>query len=657
MPNVVHGNVESKKADVRDYNQVDADYRDAYPRGLDLTPGTELHNFVKDKILERANESKNVISARYDSWNQVDEILTAYIRTSDAEKEVKNKDDRKPVSILFPYSYAMMETMLSYLVGAFLQDPIFQYEGASPEDTLGAAMMELVIQLHCVKNKVSLPLHTMFRDNLSYGIGVVAPDWVVKTGYKRRQAESSGILNVAGRLMGRNPTIERTEEVTFEGNTLNNIDPYTFLPDPNVGTDIQSGEYVGWVILDNYMNVLREEQTDENMFNVKYLKAHEDKTSIFANDSSEREKKTNQGSRTGNWYGGTNRVDRLSMYVDLIPKEWKLGGRETPERWHFELCGDVILTKATPANFDHNKFNVAMCATEFDGYSPTPISRLELMSGMQTTLDFLFNSHIENVRKAINDMLVVDPYLVNINDVKDPKPGKIIRLRRPAWGRGVENVVKQLKVDDITRSNLGDSVYISQWMERVAAIDQSVMGSLRQGGPERLTKAEFQGTRGGNISRLERVARVIGLQAMQDIGEMFASNTQQLMSEDVYVKAVGRYQEDLIKSFQAQRGKMKVTPYDLLVDYDVIARDGSVPGLGGNAEALKALFDSIIGVPELYQELDVPRIFLYIAKEMGAKNVEDFKRNVNQIQPEVVDDETISREAERGNIVSIGGRG
>ena len=654
MPNIVLGDIRSQKADTYDYNQVDADYRDRYPRRLDLTPGTTLHGFIVDKILERAVESYNVISARHTSWNEIDKVLTAYIRTSDKEKELKAKDDRKPVAILFPYSYAMMETMLSYLVGAFFQEPIFQYEGYSPEDTIGAAMMELVIQLHCVKNKVYIPLHTMFRDALSYGMGAVSPDWIVRTGYKRVERQTSGIVDVAGKLFRRKPIIDRSEEVVFEGNSLNNIDPYMFLPDPNAGTDIQSAEYLGWVIRDNYMSLIREEQADDKMFNVKYLKAHEDKTSIFAIDKSEREKKTTGGVRTGGHYGSTNRADVLSMYVDLIPKEWKLGGRETPERWHFELAGDVVLIKAQPANFDHNLFNVALCAPEFDGYSPTPISRLELMYGMQTTLDFLFNSHIENVRKAINDMLVVDPYLVNINDVRDPKPGKIIRLRRPAWGRGVDNVVKQLDVKDITRANLGDSVYVSQWMERIAAIDQSVMGSLRQGGPERLTKAEFQGTRGGNISRLERVARIIGIQAMQDIGTMFASNAQQLMEQEVYVKIVGRHQEELEKSFQAK--KMKVTPYDILVDYDVVVRDGSVPGLGGNAEAIKSLLEVFIGIPEVAAQMDIPRMIMYIAKEMGAKNIEDFRRDVGSIQSETIGDEEALREEEKGNLIAISGR-
>jgi hypothetical protein len=30
---------------------------------------------------------------------------------------------------------------------------------------------------------------------------------------------------------------------------------------------------------------------------------------------------------------------------------------------------------------------------------------------------------------------IVDPSLINVEDLKDLKPGKLIRLRRPAWGK------------------------------------------------------------------------------------------------------------------------------------------------------------------------------------------------------------------------------
>ena len=75
----------------------------------------------------------------------------------------------------------------------------------------------------------------------------------------------------------------------------------------------------------------------------------------------------------------------------------------------------------------------------------------------------MFNSHVANVRKAINDMIIYDPYLVNSNDLKNPAPGKLIRLRRPAWGKGVKDVAQQLGVSDVTRGNIADSTWLVQW--------------------------------------------------------------------------------------------------------------------------------------------------------------------------------------------------
>ena len=39
------------------------------------------------------------------------------------------------------------------------------------------------------------------------------------------------------------------------------------------------------------------------------------------------------------------------------------------------------------------------------------------------------------------------------------------------------------------------------------------------------------------------------MQALQDIGYMFASHTQQLMSQDQYVSIAGRWSEDLGKVY------------------------------------------------------------------------------------------------------------
>jgi len=648
MPYIVTGEPDNIHTD---YSRETYDYD--YPEDLDLKPDSDFHIALRNKIWSRARESRNEISKRFPDWREIDRKMTTYIPLKDKEKVLQKKDTSKPVSIVFPYSYSMLEALLTYLTMAFFQDPMFQYEGVEDDDTIGAMLLELVIRLHCIKTKVPLALHTVLRDSLCYGVGIGIPGWVQQYGRKPIRSTIETMSD-----LGRQTTndVQFVESLLFEGNDLSNIDPYMWLPDPSVSSDkIQEGEFFGWVDRDNLMNMLSEEsQPNSNLFNVKYLHARKDKKSTLANDQSDRE--TRHGGATDVRRGmhmSTNPVDTIKMYINLIPREWKLGTSEYPEKWFFALAADDVIVQCEKANHHHGMYPVAVASPEFDGYSITPIGRMEVLYGLQHTLDFLFNSHVANVRKAINDMLVVDPYLVNINDLKDPEPGKLIRLRRPAWGRGVEKVVQQLGVTDITRANIADSAYITQWMDRISGADQSMQGALRTGGPERLTKGEFQGTRGSAISRLQRIAMIIGMQFMQDIGGMFAVHTQQYLSEDTFVRITGRYRDQLAKQFGKTQGSIPVSPYDLSVGYDFIPRDGSIPG-GNFSEAWLQMFQVIGTNPELMANFDIVRIFMYIAQQLGAKNVEDFRKNVGQVQTQTLPDETVEREAQAGNLIPIG---
>lgn len=648
MPYIVQGEPGNQRDDI--YSRTTFNYE--YPEGLDLKPGSDFHKKLRSKIYQRATESRHEMSKRFPSWREIDRTLTTYVPMKDVEDRIKKKDSSKPVSIVFPYSYSMLEALLTYLSMAFFQDPIFQYEGVEDDDVTGAMLMELVIRLHCIKSKVVLNLHTMLRDSLSYGVGITIPGWARRYGRKPIRSTISTLSGLGNQTQYQT---EMIESLLFEGNDLSNIDPYMWLPDPSVASsEIQKGEFIGWIDRDNYMNLLSEENNpDSDLFNVKYLKQKKDKRSSFALDQSDRHLKTGGSSDLHrSMSNSTNPVDVIKMYINLIPKEWKLGKGEYPEKWYFELAADDVIISCHRADHNHGMYPISVASPEFDGYSITPIGRMEVLFGLQGTLDFLFNSHISNVRKAINDMLIVDPYLVNMEDLRDPKPGKLIRLRRPAWGRGVDKVVQQLQVNDITRANIADSSYITGWMDRISGADQSMQGAQRTGGPERLTKGEFQGTRGSAISRLQRVAMIIGVQAMQDIGTMYAVHTQQYMSQDTFVKIIGRHAEQLSGIFGPDVKRKRVSPYDLAINYDLLVRDGSIPG-GNFSDAWLEMFKIIGTTPELMQQFDITRIFMYIAGQMGAKNVEDFRRNMNQVQSQVMPDQQLADQVQRGNLITL----
>jgi hypothetical protein len=951
----------------------DRDYRYSYPNGLDLRPDSQLHRAIVSRLVRFAHESDTNMSNRRDDWNAIDEVLTAYIPTDEKEREIKRQDRRKPTSIVFPYSYAILETLLSYMVAAFFPEPMFRYEGNSPEDIVGASLLEKVISLHCNRNKIALNLHTFFRDAGAYGFGAVAPQWSVQRGTKYVRQEN-GFFNAFGLFRNTGYSREEVDAVLFEGNALQNIDPYRYFPDPSVPVnEPQKGQFVGWMDETNVLDLLSEERLDGDLFNVKYLRHIKYKFSELGERDRSRRTVRTRLTRTHSLIDRNN-VSQLHMYVKLIPRQWRLGRSEYPEKWLFTIANECLLIRAKPLGLSHDLFPVCISAPDFDGYSPVAYSRLEILSGMQTVIDWLFNcyddrtevltdagwkfikdakeqqlkvatvepttglmhfeepvewytyaysgpmctflsrycdlvvtpnhkifghfqsdvqssyiraefllgdlskrdyfvptavlwqgeaqdyiligdtlidsasvvrfmayyfmlgncseeeavlvcenaqlmshidemltqlgvaaeasyhagakvkrwrisdiafvtwihrncydtqgnmrlphwlknttgeqlhifvhicaslvhkkssskvlkfacnsselagdvqeiairlgysthvyeqegkyithldssdmytpltmafsyvslyqgnvycfensthltvvrrdgkacvcsqSHIANVRKAINDVLIIDPYLLNVNDLKDPEPGKLVRLRRPAWGKGVKDAVHQLGITDITRANIEDVLFIIQYMQQIAGTDNPIMGSLRRGGPERLSAREFQGTTQGAISRLERVAKVIGLQGLQDIGYMFAHHTQQLMSEETYIKVAGDWPDALLRAVNAQQGRAKVTPYDILVDYDLLIRDGSIPG-GNFSDVWVQLFQTIAQQPALLQSFDIVRIFKHIALNSGAKNVDDFElRPQTPAQTTVAPDEQVLREVERGNLVEL----
>jgi len=137
MPYIIQGEPSEWKSNI--YTKDNFDYE--YPNGLKLKPDTPFHNRLRSKIYQRAQESRLEMSKRFDDWRKIDRSLVTYIPLSDYEEKLKTKDETKPVSVVFPYSYSMLEALLTYLSMAFFQDPIFQYEGVEDDDTAGAMLM------------------------------------------------------------------------------------------------------------------------------------------------------------------------------------------------------------------------------------------------------------------------------------------------------------------------------------------------------------------------------------------------------------------------------------------------------------------------------------------------------------------------------------
>lgn len=633
-----------------------------YAKGINVEPGSELSQRILARIVRQADDSYSKMSQRHKKWNEIDNTLKVYIKSDDYEKALKQSDARRPTSIVVPYSYAMIETIMAYLTKSFLTDQTFQFEGVGPEDTIPAKLLELVVNQQCRRFKADLEMHTTLRDSIAYGLGASTVVWSEVWGKKTVMADKP-IYNMWGDAIGANKIKMNQDALLFEGNETIAIDPYRFLPDPNVSIhNVQSGEYCGWIEFQSYTKLLADENTGNGLVNVKYLRTGKfvNTTSKYTTDNSSRIAKrdilnTNQSAKT-------NYVTLIHMYCQVIPREWKLPGSEGnekgeyPEVWLFTVANENLVLRAMPLGLNHNRFPIAIAAPDYDGYSITPLSRMELVDGLQTTLNWMFNSHIANVRKAINDMLIVDPSLINMADLEDPQPGKLIRLRRSAWGRGVDNAVKQLGVNDITRGNMQDAEQIMNLMQKATAATDATMGIQRSGG-ERVTAQEYSGTMQMAVSRLEHIARIISKQYMQDMAYFYGSHTQQLMSKETYDKAIGSWPDVLMEEFGSMgidtQRPIKIDPFSILCDFDVIFKDGTT----ATADALTndfwtRNFQSILASDKLGQ-FDAIRIFKHMARLNGAKNVGEFVSKGGMFDAIMGSNQDVQQGVQAGNLVPL----
>ena len=644
-----------------DLRQLSTKFDYDYPNELDLRPGYELHDEIVSEVLHKARQSARYMTQRHSEWRSIDKNLNfhtyntspkrseVYMNSSPSEGAGKSKKDKNTERIIMPVSYAMLETILTFFTSAFLRNPVIEYVGTGPEDVIGAKLLTHVVQNHVHRNTLGLQMHTAWRDMFAYGIGAVSPVWEQKYGKKTVLQQTGFLDKIAGLFSVTGQKKAESEyQLISEGNDLVNIDPYRYLPDPGVaGHEVQEGEFVGWVDRDNLMNLMRAEGAGD-FFNVRYFqeKKLDGDSSILKNLHS-RPEGNDQNTTDAN-----NPVDVIWMYLDIIPRDWNLGESSYPEKWMFAVAGDRIIIDAGPVGLRHEKFPVAVGTPDFDGYSVAPASKMGMVDEMQHLIDFLYTSHIENIKRSVNNNLVVDPSLVNIHDVNDPRPGKIIRMRKKAWGKGgIREAIQQLDIQDVTQQNITEAQVLQNYAQQATGTSDNVQGHL----PERSTRIsarEVQGARSSSLSRLRRPAQLVAMQFMLPIARQFAENTQQLMELEDYARVSGetreRYEE--VFGIDVERDRVRANPLDIVVDYDIKAFTSAFPD-NESPELWVELFQILGQSPELQQSFSMPRVFKHIAKQLGARNVEEFMKD----RPQVVPDEQVQQARRQGDVVPIQG--
>jgi hypothetical protein len=288
----------------------------------------------------------------------------------------------------------------------------------------------------------------------------------------------------------------------------------------------------------------------------------------------------------------------------------------------------------------HNKFPFSILELEIEGYGLFKRGMMEITKPLNDVLTWLFNAHFHNVRKVLNDQLVVDPSRVVMKDVTDPNAGRILRLRPEAYGTDARTAVHQLQVVDITRAHLTDANIVEQMIQRLTGASDPVMGVVNQGGRKTATEVRTSSTFG--INRLKTNAEFFSAQGFSSLGQMMVQNSQQYYDQSFVFRVAGE--------LATQAGSyMQVTPEQIAGFYDFVPVDGTLPiDRFAMAALWKDLMANMRAIPSLMMQYDLGAIFAHVAHLAGVKNV-------NQFRLQVTPDQVLAAQLQAGNVVPLGG--
>lgn len=596
----------------------------AVPEPIELlTPGSDAHAKVLKYLLDRLKYSEREMSNFYDRWAANEKKFQAYIDLPDYEKMLAemNKSGKSPnvTSITVPYAFATIWTIVTYLLHTFCgRNPMFQVGSRGAEGEASSQKMEVVLQYNADHTRLIKKMVQHFLDGEIYGLGVFHTKW--KVDIKKRTVWRS--QSPAGPVMPNMPSQQmkfREEKVVYEGNEVSNIDPFMFFPDPRIPMSEvnKRGEFCFWRAFEGQHTLKQAEARGELMW-VDKAPAMSSKNIESAGSSSRSlvtkgEPTPGDIRRTGTEALPFYQVDQGACWI--VPADLGLGEETEPALWLFTVLNSGQVVQAEPLELDHDMIPVAVSEPYTFGYAFGQLGMMDMLGPIQDTISWFVNSHIHNVRSVLNNQIIVDPSMVEMQDLKEPEPGKIIRLKRSAIGQDVRTALQQLTVADVTSGHVADMKEFVRIGDSLSSVNDNLRGTSQTGGRKTATEMRIAGESGS--SRLAAHARLISAQSIVDLTAQMALNIQQNMTQEFWVQVLG---EDGIKT------PLHIQPQMLVGDFYFPVADGTLPiDKGALVEIWKEILFGIAADPILRQQFDLTQVFEWVAELGGAKNMSRFR--------------------------------
>jgi hypothetical protein len=580
-----------------------------------LKKDTEKHAKVLDFLMKRIRYSERNMSDFYHRWSVNEQKVQAYIHLPDHEQALQdmteNGNPPEPVSIVVPFSWAAITTIVTFLVSVFTsRRPYFQLGANDAQAMLHAKSMETMLQYNNDHTRIVRRLYQMFMDVCIYGFGAVNTLWCEKRGMRTVRSAVPGGYNT-----------RREDKIVYQGNEVSNIDPYMFFPDPRVPMSelAHKGEFVFWRFPESRLTLKRQmnEYGWDHVDDIPKTKPRNE-----FSKSSRRSLKAKGQSFPGlnDDLGKGEKFEDDFVQVDqgtvwIVPKELDLGDSEKAELWLFAIGNGGQIIQAEPFEADHGMHPVAVSEPYGLGYAFGSPSPADFVNPLQDLISWLVNSHMLNVKSVLNDCFVYDPSGIDAKDMKDLGPGRRYRLKPAAYGRDVRSIIQQIPIVDVTTQHMNDAEMFMRVGYMLLGLNENMMGVATP--QSRRSAREVGITTDAGMGRLMLMAKMISAQGVADMVEQMVLNLQQHIDKEFEIQVLGQ---------TGERESVIISPEQLVGDFYYPIHDGALP-LDRNAtiDSWRQVIQLVAQDPQLRSEWRLSDMIEHAGKLSGVANIDSMR--------------------------------
>lgn len=601
--------------------------------------------------------SHRVISQNFKTWDRIEQEYRAYRPVDDEDRDslVKNNVQK----IIVPIQFATVQTMLTFMMEVFTAlKPVLRVRGTDPATKKKARVMEVCLDYDYRNNRGYFTLYQWFLNAFRYGYGIIENSWTTREVLRKILSEGpSGSIMLEGKefTVPGQMTIKNDWFTTFEGNSWRIRDNRRWFPDPRVNlSNFQQGEFCG--VRDTiHAHDLRTLEQKGLFFNTEFVSG----TPYSSWRETDARGHDNERSRVSGDHFAHDLQDAKKhgmqvneeVYIRIIPEEYGLSNEDRPEVWVFNLINGSTIVRAEPSPFTRFPYEIVENYPDVLAFMSQGV--LELTAPLAQHISFLFNSHMANIRKAINDMLLVDPSRIDLRDLLDPRAGKLIRLLPLAYGTDPAQAVKQLAVTDVTRGHVEDGkMLLDLWM-RITGNSDAMFGQISS---SRRTAFELGGVFKMGASRMKTTADLFSAQGVAPLTEQMALLRQENMSMEQFMEiggatalSLGVHPEEVVEGF------LKVRRDHLSGVFSYPAEEGVLPqDRVKAAELLEKAFNTVSRSPILPMIFDPIGIFQEMMRQSGYHNIDEFMNKAVRAEAQMMNMQQIGDMLARGKLKPVG---